>query len=61
MDMFIELTTGQLINIFWLNNVYVEDTNCIFEMVNGAKYIEEYTDQNDAQDRCDDIHSQLTQ
>ena len=59
--MFIELTTGELINTFWLNNVYVEDTSCIFEMVNGAKYKEVYTSQSDAQDRCDEIHSQLTQ
>lgn len=58
--MFIELTTGELINIYWLFNVYVEDKACVFELVNGAKYKEEYSSEQDAQDRCDEIHTQLT-
>ncbi len=61
MEMFIELTTGQLVNIFWLNNVYTEDTDCVFEMVNGAKYKEHYDNAEDAENRCNTIHSKLTQ
>lgn len=60
MQIFLELTTGELINTHWLNNVYVEDTNCIFELVNGAKYTEKYDSADEAQNRCDEVHTKLT-
>ena len=64
--MFLQLKDGALVNIFWLNNVYVdtedtEDTKyiVIYEMVNGSKHKEVYDTEAEANTRKDSIIATL--
>lgn len=57
--MFILLQSGAMLNLFWLQDCFVgkHDKNIvIFYMINGAKLIEEYSTEAEAQQRVEDIH-----
>ena len=57
--MFILLQSGAMLNLFWLQDCFVgkHDKNIvIFYMVNGTKLIEEYSTEEEAQQRVEDMH-----
>lgn len=60
--MFILLKSGAMLNLFWLQDCFVgkHDTNIvIFYMVNGAKVIEEYDNDSEAQSRVEEVHKAM--
>ena len=57
--MFIQLKSGAMLNLFWLQDCFVgkHDKNIvIFYMINGTKLIEEYSTASEAQSRVEDVH-----
>ena len=57
--MFIELKTGAMLNLFWLQDCFQgkHDKNIvIFYMVNGSKLVEEYATDSEAEQRVEDVH-----
>lgn len=60
--MFIELNNGSLVNIFWLDDVYqdVHDkTKVVYVYVNGAKKVEIFDNEQNAESRVTEIKQQL--
>lgn len=60
--MFIELNNGSLVNIFWLDDVYqdVHDkTRVVYVYVNGAKKVEIFDNEQNAESRVTEIKQQL--
>lgn len=58
--MFIELKTGSMLNLFWLQDCFVgkhEKNIVIFYMVNGTKIIEKYDSDTEAQTRVEQVHN----
>ena len=60
--MFIELNDGSLVNIFWLDDIYqdVHDkTRVVYVYVNGAKKVEIFDNEQNAESRVTEIKQQL--
>lgn len=60
--MFIELNNGSLVNIFWLDDVYqdVHDkTRVVYVYVNGAKKVEIFDNEQNAESRVTEIKQQI--
>lgn len=60
--MFIELNNGSLVNIFWLDDIYqdVHDkTRVVYIYVNGAKKVEIFDNEQNAESRVTEIKQQL--
>lgn len=60
--MFIELNNGSLVNIFWLDDVYqdVHDkTRVVYIYVNGAKKVEIFDNEQNAESRVTEIKQQI--
>lgn len=60
--MFIELNNGSLVNIFWLDDIYqdVHDkTRVVYVYVNGAKKVEIFDNEQNAESRVTEIKQQL--
>lgn len=60
--MFIELNNGSLVNIFWLDDVYqdVHDkTRVVYVYVNGAKKVEIFNNEQNAEAKVTEIKQQL--
>lgn len=60
--MFIELKSGAMLNMFWLQDCFQgkHDKNVvIFYMVNGSKVVEEYTTEEEARNRVEEVHNKM--
>lgn len=60
--MFIELNNGSLVNIFWLDDIYqdVHDkTRVVYIYVNGAKKVEIFDNEQNAESRVTEIKQQI--
>lgn len=60
--MFIELNNGSLVNIFWLDDIYQDaynKTRVVYVYVNGAKKVEIFDDEQNAESRVTEIKQQL--
>lgn len=60
--MFIELKSGAMLNMFWLQDCFQgkHDKNVvIFYMVNGSKVVEEYTTEEEAKNRVEEVHNKM--
>lgn len=60
--MFIELNNGSLVNIFWLDDIYqdVHDkTRVVYVYVNGAKKVEIFDNEQNAESRVTEIKQQI--
>ena len=60
--MFIELKSGAMLNLFWLQDCFQgkHDKNVvIFYMVNGSKVVEEYTTEEEARNRVEEVHNKM--
>lgn len=60
--MFIELNNGSLVNIFWLDDIYqdVHDkARVVYVYVNGAKKVEIFDSEQNAESRVTEIKQQL--
>lgn len=60
--MFIKLNNGSLVNIFWLDDIYqdVHDkTRVVYVYVNGAKKVEIFDNEQNAESRVTEIKQQL--
>lgn len=62
--MFIELNTGRLLNLFWLDDVYVDihdKKTVIYKMVNDAPRYEQFDSEDLATQRLEEIKTKLLQ
>jgi len=60
--MFIQLKSGAMLNLFWLQDCFVgkHDKNIvIFYMINGVKLTEEYGTESEAQQRVENVHESM--
>lgn len=60
--MFIELNNKQLLNLFWLDDVYQDPhdkTRIIYVMINGSKRIEVENSEEEATSRVTSIRNKL--
>lgn len=60
--MFIELNNGSLVNIFWLDDIYQDmhdKTRVVYVYVNGAKKVEIFDNEQNAESRVTEIKQQL--
>ena len=61
--MFFELNDGTIINKHWLNNVFIDEndnTKVVYEMVNGSRHYEQYSTEQEAQNRLEEVIVMLT-
>ena len=60
--MFIELNNGSLVNIFWLDDIYQDaynKTRVVYVYVNGAKKVEIFDNEQNAESRVTEIKQQI--
>jgi hypothetical protein len=60
--MFIKLNSGDMLNLFWLDNFYIDkhdDTRIIYVYVNGAKKIETFETNTQASSRYTEIEQKI--
>ena len=60
--MFIELKSGAMLNMFWLQDCFQgkHDKNVvIFYMVNGSKVVAAYTTEEEARNRVEEVHNKM--
>ena len=60
--MFIELNNGSLVNIFWLDDIYQDmhdKTRVVYIYVNGAKKVEIFDNEQNAESRVTEIKQQI--
>ena len=59
---FIELNNGSLVNIFWLDDIYQDmhdKTRVVYVYVNGAKKVEIFDNEQNAESRVTEIKQQI--
>ena len=62
--MFIELNTGRLLNLFWLDDVYVDIQNkktVVYKMVNNTPRLEVFETEEEATQRLEEVKTKLLQ
>lgn len=62
--MFIELNTGRLLNLFWLDDVYVDIHNkktVVYKMVNNTPRLEVFETEEEATQRLEEVKTKLLQ
>lgn len=60
--MFIKLNSGDMLNLFWLDNFYIDkhdDTRIIYVYVNGARKEEKFSSNNLAETRFIELQKKI--
>ncbi len=60
--MFIKLNSGDMINLYWLDNFYIDkydDTKIIYVYVNGARKEEKFSSSNLAETRFVELQKKI--